>query len=236
MRKVDGPTWYPTARMRKEKPELPAVVPPGPENPMGTHAMYLGWNQYAVHGTEKPFGIGRRVSSGCIRLYPEDIITLFNMTPVGTKVTVVNQPIKVGWIGNELFMEAHPNMEDAIKMEETGIITAPKITDQDMQRIIRAAGVYKDRLRWPAIRTAVRERRGYPISIARRPSYDVYRDDMQAEVTPEEIKKEAKKAMQEVYPEDSGETETESLSSTQARNVSSSLSDYRDSPYSTLNP
>lgn len=66
--KKEGPEWRPTRRMREEDPDLPEVVPPGTENPLGTHALYLGWPQYRIHGTNKPYGIGRRVSSGCIRL------------------------------------------------------------------------------------------------------------------------------------------------------------------------
>ena len=80
--------------MRSEDPTLPVSVPPGPENPMGTHALYLGFPTIAIHGTNKPYGIGRRVSSGCIRMFPEDITQMFSMAPVGTKVTVVDQPIK----------------------------------------------------------------------------------------------------------------------------------------------
>lgn len=184
VRKVEGPTWRPTPRMRAEKPELPEVVEPGPENPMGTHALYLGWPQYAIHGTNRPFGIGRRISSGCIRLYPEDTIALYNMIPVGTQVTVVNQPLKLAWIDDELYLEAHPDIEQAIQMEETGeVLSFPKLTDKDMAEIIKAAGPYKDKLRWPAIRTAIRERRGYPIAIARRP----YNSDDAVEVTPAEV-------------------------------------------------
>lgn len=168
VRKTEGPIWRPTERMRREKPELPEFEPPGPNNPMGTHALYLGFPLVAIHGTNRAFGIGRRISSGCIRLYPEDIISLYNMVPVGTRVNVVNQPIKLAWIGDELFMEAHPEMENAIMLEETGTMPAPKLTQADMERIIRAAGAYKDNLRWAAVRAAVRERRGYPVSIARR--------------------------------------------------------------------
>ena len=102
VRKAEGPSWRPTARMRREDPSLPAVVEAGPENPLGTHALYLGWPTYALHGTNKPYGIGRRISSGCIRLYPENITQLFEMIPVGTKVTVVNQPIKLAWIDDIL--------------------------------------------------------------------------------------------------------------------------------------
>ncbi len=167
VRKKERPTWRPTPRMRKEDPSLPAFVPPGPDNPLGTHALYFGWPQYAMHGTTRPFGIGRRVSSGCIRMYPEDIITFFNQIAVGTKVNVIDQPIKVAWIGNELYLEAHPDMEQAMKMEETGMIEQQKFTDEDMSLIIDRAGRYADRLNWPKIRSALRERRGYPVRIAR---------------------------------------------------------------------
>jgi L,D-transpeptidase ErfK/SrfK len=183
-RKTAGPTWTPTARMRREKPELPAVMPPGPENPMGTHALYLGFPLVAIHGTNRAFGIGRRISSGCIRLYPEDIIALYNSIPVGTQVTVVNQPIKLAWIGDELFIEAHPEIDQAIKMEETGEIVSAKLSNSDMERIIKAAGPFKDRLRWPEIRKAVKERRGYPISIARRPGVDVVQQIVDADGNP----------------------------------------------------
>lgn len=175
VRKKVGPTWRPTPRMRKADPDLPAVVLPGPDNPLGTHALYLGWAQYAIHGTSRPYGIGRRVSSGCIRMYPESIIKLFEQVPVGTKVNVVNQPIKVAWIGNELYLEAHPDMEQAIKMEETGVVEHQKLDDKDMALIIDKAGMYHDRLNWPRIRAAVRNRSGYPIRIAR------YFDDKEVE-------------------------------------------------------
>lgn len=167
VRKKDGPTWRPTARMRREDPELPASVPPGADNPLGTHALYFGWPTYLMHGTNRPFGIGRRVSSGCIRMYPEDIKVFFEQVPVGTKVTVIDQPIKVGWIGNELYLEAHPDLEQAIKMEEVGAVEHQTFRDEDMEEIMDKAGMYHDRLSWPRIRTALRERTGYPVRIAR---------------------------------------------------------------------
>lgn len=166
VRKTEGPHWRPTPRMRREDPKLKEVYPPGPENPMGTHALYLGWPEYGIHGTNRPYGIGRRVSSGCIRMYPEAIIKFYNETPVGTQVNVINQPIKLAWIDNELYIEAHPDIEQAMRMEETGTIEQQKMTEQDMAQIIKAAGKYEDRLNWPKIRTAIRERHGYPIKIA----------------------------------------------------------------------
>ncbi|MFK7839495.1 MAG: L,D-transpeptidase family protein [Bdellovibrionales bacterium] len=167
-RKKEGPTWTPTPRMRREDPELKPYYPPGPDNPLGTHALYLGWPTYAIHGTNKPFGIGRRISSGCIRMYPENIQALYELIPVGTRVQVVNQPIKLAWINNRLYLEAHPEMEQAIQMEEYGVVSAPKLSEEDLKRIIRVAGANEEKLRWPAIRMAIKERAGYPVEIARR--------------------------------------------------------------------
>jgi len=96
-RKRPNPTWTPTARMHKEYAAkgitLPTVWPAGPDNPMGLFALYVG-NLYAIHGTNATFGIGLRVSSGCVRLRDDDIEKLFNSVPVGTRVEFINQPIK----------------------------------------------------------------------------------------------------------------------------------------------
>lgn len=165
-RKMSGPTWRPTDRMRKEDPTLPASVPPGPENPMGTHALYLGFPMVAIHGTNKPYGIGRRVSSGCIRMFPEDITQIYNMVPVGTRVTVVDQPIKAAWIGNKLFLEVHPTQEQATLMEREGAIPDYQLSERDLAYIMRVAGPSVESLDWPKIRQVVKERRGYPVIIA----------------------------------------------------------------------
>ncbi|UWQ22051.1 L,D-transpeptidase [Jannaschia sp. W003] len=88
-RKVVGPSWSPTPNMRRRNPEWPAFVPPGPQNPLGTHAMYLGWKYYRIHGTHDRRKIGRRSSSGCIGLYNRDIAEVFAMAPVGTQVRII---------------------------------------------------------------------------------------------------------------------------------------------------
>lgn len=183
-RKKDGPTWTPTKRMREEDPELEPFYPPGPDNPLGTHALYLGWPQYLIHGTNRPFGIGRRISSGCIRLYPEDISELFEVIPVGTKVTVVDQPIKLAWIDDRLYLEAHPELEQAIQMEEFGELEAPKLSEIDLKRIIAIAGDAADDLRWSVIRQEVKSRSGVPVEIARRVKRD---DGVQALQKPEDV-------------------------------------------------
>ncbi|WP_353684287.1 L,D-transpeptidase family protein [Thermodesulfovibrio sp. 3907-1M] len=105
--KIVNPPWYVPESIRKERPELPAVVPPGPENPLGTHAMRLSGLSYLIHGTNRPWAVGRKVTHGCIRLYPEDIPKLFDMVAVGTEVLIVRQPVKVGKIGNDVYVEVH---------------------------------------------------------------------------------------------------------------------------------
>jgi len=88
------------------------VVPAGPDNPLGQYAFRLGWPSYLIHGTNKPYGVGMRSSHGCMRLYPEDIAVFFDMIPIGTKVTVVNQPYLFGWRDGTLYMQSYGAMQD----------------------------------------------------------------------------------------------------------------------------
>lgn len=89
IRKVDGPSWAPTPAMKKRNPEWPDFVPPGPDNPLGTHALYLSWQYYRIHGTHDTRKIGRRSSNGCIGLYNEHIAELFSLAKVGTQVLLI---------------------------------------------------------------------------------------------------------------------------------------------------
>lgn len=88
VRKRTDPDWTPTPSMRRRDPSLPAYVPPGPDNPMGEHALYLDWTYYAIHGTNDPLSIGRAASSGCFRLFPEHVEKLFDEVAIGTPVYV----------------------------------------------------------------------------------------------------------------------------------------------------
>lgn len=112
VRKQANPSWHVPASIRKENPNRPAVVPPGPDNPLGTHALYLSIEGYLIHGTHQPLGVGRRVSHGCMRLYPEDIPILFSRVSPGERVNIVNQPAKAGWLGNLLYLELHPPLRE----------------------------------------------------------------------------------------------------------------------------
>lgn len=114
--KKENPAWVPPLSIRKEHAEkgdpLPAVVPPGPDNPMGTHVLKFDWPSYAIHGTDKPPSIGLRGSHGCLRMYPEDIASIYNDVPVGTPVRVVNQPRLLGWRERMLYLQTYPVLED----------------------------------------------------------------------------------------------------------------------------
>lgn len=114
--KIVDPAWHIPASIRnehaKEGQRLPEVVAPGPNNPLGKYAMPLGIPGYLIHGTDRPYGIGRRVSHGCIHLYPEDIVRLFRKVPVGTRVRIVDQPYLAGRLDGHLYLEAHKPLQE----------------------------------------------------------------------------------------------------------------------------
>jgi len=110
------PVWVVPKSVRDEHAAdgdmLPDKVPAGPDNTLGQYEFRLGWPSYLIHGTNKPYGVGMRSSHGCIRLYPEDIAQFFDLIPIGTKVTVVNQPYVFGWRDGTLYLQAYAVMED----------------------------------------------------------------------------------------------------------------------------
>lgn len=202
-----GPTWTPTARMRKEDPTLKVSYPAGPDNPLGTHALYLGWPEMRIHGTNKPYAIGRRASSGCIRMYPEAIKDIFNRVPVGTKVTSVDQPVKVGWIEDKMYVEVSPTQEQSLRVEEMGDFKSYEITQEDMKRITRKAGPLAENIDWEAVRKAVREHRGYPVPVLDRKGAkgahveDAIEVELKKEAEQDKATADIKKAAAEVVPE-----------------------------------
>jgi L,D-transpeptidase ErfK/SrfK len=165
-RKAADPTWYPTAGKRADDPTLPAAVPPGPDNPLGEFAVYLGWPTYLIHGTHKPDGVGRRVSRGCIRMYPEDIAFLYRRVPVGTPVRTVVEPVKVGRSNGHVYIEVHPSLDqiDQLELERTA---KPEPLADQTDAILLLAGDDRERLDWAAIDRALAERKGIPVRITR---------------------------------------------------------------------
>lgn len=161
-----NPTWVPTPNIRKRHPEYPASVPPGPDNPLGEMALYLGWPTYLIHGTNRPLSIGRRLTSGCIRLYPEHIRMLYGMVKVGTPVTIVDQPVKVGWLDGELYLQVFPTQSQAEEIEVNGTFT-PASDEDVVNRIVTTAGDAAKRIDWRLVDRAVTQRTGLVIRITK---------------------------------------------------------------------
>jgi L,D-transpeptidase ErfK/SrfK len=160
------PAWFPPESVRAEAAaageSLPERVPPGPDNPLGSHALRLGLPGYLIHGTNKPYGVGMRVTHGCIRLYPEDIAALYERVPVGTPVQIVNQPVKLGWLDGLLFIEVHPPLEEE-SAGYAGLLR--RAVDRIHEEISRRPAV----LDGSALKQALRRADGIPVLIARPP-------------------------------------------------------------------
>jgi L,D-transpeptidase ErfK/SrfK len=162
--KVENPSWTPPESIRKEAEAegklLPPVVPPGPDNPLGTHALYLDLPGYRIHGTNRPYGVGMRVTHGCVRMYPEDIASLFEQVKVGARVQILDQPVKFGWSGTTLFMEVHPPLEE----DTEGIAT---LKDRALRRLEEIEAERPFILNGREFLRALEEQRGTPVAISR---------------------------------------------------------------------
>ena len=161
--KVKDPEWRPPESIKKEHALdgeiLPDVVPAGPDNPLGEYAMRLGIPGYLIHSTNKPLGIGMRVTHGCVRMYPEDIERLFPEIKVGTPVTLINQPIKVGWFADDLYIEVHPPLEEESQSYE-------KMLEQALTLIERKTAGRPVSINGRALREALQKQQGIPVKIS----------------------------------------------------------------------
>ncbi|AGB77647.1 hypothetical protein D782_1640 [Enterobacteriaceae bacterium strain FGI 57] len=163
-RKQEGPTWVPTANTRreyaKEGKTLPAMVPAGPENPMGLYAIYIG-RLYAIHGTNANFGIGLRVSQGCIRLRNDDIKYLFDTVPVGTRVQIIDRPVKYTTEPDgSRWLEVHePLSRNRTEYESDKKVPLP--VTPAMQAFVRGEGVDANRAQHE-----MQRRSGMPVNIS----------------------------------------------------------------------
>ena len=168
VRKAKNPIWRPGAGVRAEHREngeiLPAVVPAGPDNPLGTRAMYLGWPSYLIHGTNKPAGVGLRSSHGCIRLFPEDVELLYELVKPGEKVTVVNQPFVFGWQGDVLHLQAFDVLEDDPRdwRNATKRLLSRNLADK-IERRLRER---REQVDWEAVQRLAHDPHGVPVPIA----------------------------------------------------------------------
>ena len=162
--KLENPSWYPPASVSQEYKEegiyLAPVIPAGPDNPLGKLAMRLNIpGGYFIHGTNRPDGVGMQVSHGCIRLFPEDIKIIFSKTNIGLQVKIIDEPFKIGILGNHIFLEIHETLtsEDTIK--------SYKLIQSMIENFIfdRQLGDIVD---WIKVREAFEKQSGAPTLIA----------------------------------------------------------------------
>ncbi|MGE3920903.1 MAG: L,D-transpeptidase family protein [Gammaproteobacteria bacterium] len=158
--KEDYPNWYPPESIREYTQKskgytLPKVVPAGPGNPLGDYAIHLEWQSMLIHGTNQPTSVGQRSSSGCIRMYPEDVAQLFSEVQPGTPVYVVYQPYKVGWYHGELYEEVHKTLKE--------YLTTFSLSD-GINQATQGRVVYLDQNRIEQLKALAL---GYPILVGR---------------------------------------------------------------------
>lgn len=168
--KVKDPSWYPPESIREEHAAagdpLPKIVPAGPENPLGAHALRLSLPGYLIHGTNKPYGIGMRVTHGCVRMYPKDVAQVFKKARVGTPVRIVNQPYKVGVAHGQIYLEVHPHLAEDKEVFNEQYSHVVKL-------ILERVRDFKVRLVWADIRRAIERKDGIPLSVGKLKPKDV---------------------------------------------------------------
>lgn len=177
--KVENPSWYVPQSIREEhaarNDPLPAVVPPGPDNPLGNHALRLGIPGYLIHGTNKPSGVGMRVTHGCIRMFPEDVEALYRTVPPGTVVHIVNQPFKLGWDeAGYLYLEAHPPLEEA---QDAGEGMGTELT----RAFVAATEERYVQVSWDSAENVMHEALGIPFSVSSVPGKLIEAEALESE-------------------------------------------------------
>ncbi len=166
--RVKDPVWRPSEALRRDHfndngEVVPAVVPAGPDNPLGKYEFKLGWPSYLIHGTNKPYGIGLRSSHGCVRLYPEDIEKLYAMAPIGTPVRVVNQPFLFGWQEHQLYLQAYPILDDDKRdWKHAQRTLMQRMLPQHVRAAMQRDGVTID---WERVSALTSAPRGVPVPV-----------------------------------------------------------------------
>ena len=160
--KQKDPAWYPPESIRDEHAAdgdpLPKLIGPGPDNPLGKYALRLALPSYLIHGTNKPSGVGMRVSHGCIRLYPENIEELFKVVKRGTPVNIVNQPFKLGLHGGKIYLEAHPYLEEDAPLFKDNLTSVVRI-------LIGITGNNSYQMNWNLAKQVIHEMNGIPVVV-----------------------------------------------------------------------
>lgn len=157
--KIKDPMWYPPESIREEHAAegdpLPKIVPAGPDNPLGAYKIRLGLPGYLIHGTNRPYGIGMRVTHGCVRMYPKDVEQIYDSVAVGTPVYIVNQPYKVGLAHEKIFLEVHPHLdEDKDKFRDQFSHVVELIVNKTQGREVE--------LNWRALQSTIENKDGIP--------------------------------------------------------------------------
>ena len=164
--KNKDPVWTVPVSIRREHAAegnpLPARVGPGPDNPLGAYAMRLGFPSYLIHGTNKPSGIGMRVSHGCVQLFPEDIESLFAQVAVGTPVRIINEPQLLGWRDGNLYLEVHAALED--DRRDLAKRLAVRIS-KELKQAAQRTGAQQVQLDPVLLADTVRATRGFPVPL-----------------------------------------------------------------------
>jgi L,D-transpeptidase ErfK/SrfK len=155
--KREHPVWTVPASIRAEKPELPAVVPAGPDNPLGDYWMTIGNTTYGVHGTNNPWSIGRMATHGCIRLYNDEMARLYEHVKVGTPIRLMYESVKLGRLGDGIYVEAHPDL----------YAREPDRAEAALQRL-EALGL-ASAVDASKLRQAIADERGVPVRIGTLP-------------------------------------------------------------------
>ncbi|MDF1615513.1 L,D-transpeptidase [Desulfurivibrio dismutans] len=156
-RKLTDPSWTVPPSVREQRPHLPAIIPPGPNNPMGAYALQLSGGSYFIHGTNRPWSIGRRATLGCARLYPEDIPVLFRMAAIGTPMKIIHQPVKIGRQDEQIFLEIHHDRYDGKNWRDYW---------QEAEQMLSKKG-WLNQVESGKVAEVARQGRGIPVPIGR---------------------------------------------------------------------
>jgi L,D-transpeptidase ErfK/SrfK len=184
--RVENPSWYPPESIRAEHAArgdlLPKIVPAGPDNPLGKYLLALDIPSYFIHGTNKRFGIGMQVTHGCIRMYPEHIEELYNHAANNTPVIIINQPYKVGWQEEQLYLEVHHPLE----------LEGSKQVNNRSHIIDTLASILQERsevlIDWEKVDSVIKNSTGVPVMVGKQPhslsDFDFYKKEYRRKMIP----------------------------------------------------